>query len=245
MSKICIIIPCYNESLRLNQKAFSDFISANQSEYDILFVNDGSTDNTLDIITKISIAFPINCFIYNLSHNCGKAEAVRVGINFAHEKNQYNYMVQFDADLATPLSEIEFFRKIAINNPQLVMILGSRIKRLGADINRNNKRHILGRIFATFASNILKLPVYDTQCGAKLIKAEIIPYVFNKPFITSWIFDVEILARIRNNNRDTITNILYEHPITTWKDVDGSKLKMKHMIKIPLELFKINKLYNQ
>lgn len=244
MSKICIIIPCYNESLRLDQKAYLDFISANQSEYDILFVNDGSTDNTFDILTKIANVFPNNCFIFNLSHNCGKAEAVRVGINFSYEKNQYNYIGHFDADLATPLSEINFLKKIAINNPQFVMVLCSRIKRLGATINRNSKRHILGRIFATFASNILKLPVYDTQCGSKLIKAEIIPYVFNKPFVSSWIFDVEILARIRNNNRDTITSILYEHPVTTWKDVGGSKLTMKHMFKVPLELFKINKIYN-
>lgn len=244
MSKICIIIPCYNESLRLDQKAYSDFISVNQSEYDILFVNDGSTDNTLEILNKIAIEFPNNCFIYNLSHNCGKAEAVRVGINFSYEKNQYNYIAHFDADLATPLSEINLLKKIAVNNPLLVMVLCSRVKRLGATINRNSKRHIFGRIFATFASNILKLPVYDTQCGAKLFKAEIIPYVFNKPFVSRWIFDVEILARIRNNNRDTITSILYEHPITTWKDVVGSKLTMKHMFKVPIELFKINKLYN-
>lgn len=245
MSKISIIIPCYNESLRLNQKAFSDFISENQSEYDIIFVNDGSTDNTLDILNKISIEFPNNFFICNLSHNCGKAEAVRVGINFSYEKNQYNYMAYFDADLATPLSEINFLKKIAVNNPLLVMVLCSRIKRLGANINRNSKRHILGRIFSTFASKILKLPVYDTQCGAKLIKAEIIPYVFNKPFVTSWIFDVEILARIRNNNRDTITSILYEHPVSKWEDVGGSKLKFKHMVKVPLELFKIKQFYNK
>lgn len=245
MSKIGIVIPCYNESLRLKTKVYTDFISAYKSEYDIIFVNDGSTDNTLDVLKKITDNFPSNCFIYNLKQNSGKAEAVRQGINFANEKKQYDYIAYFDADLATPLSEINLLKKIVVNNPMIVMALCSRIKRLGAEINRKPKRHILGRIFSTFASNILGLPVYDTQCGAKLIKAEIIPYVFDKPFITSWIFDVEILARIRNNNKAIINTILIEHPVTKWEDVDGSKLKIKHMFKVPLELIKIKKLYNQ
>lgn len=245
MSKIGIVIPCYNESLRLKAKAYTDFMSANQSEYDIIFVNDGSTDNTLDVLKNITTNFPNNCFIYNLKRNSGKAEAVRQGINFANEKKQYNYIAYFDADLATPLSEINLLKEIVINNPIIVMVLCSRIKRLGAEIDRKPKRHILGRIFSTFASTILNLPVYDTQCGAKLIKAEIIPYVFDKPFITSWIFDVEILARIRNNNKSIINAILIEHPVTKWEDIEGSKLKIKHMFKVPLELIKIRKLYNQ
>jgi hypothetical protein len=157
---------------------------------------------------------------------------------------KFQYLAYFDADLATPLTEIKALDDIITLNPQLVMVLCSRIKRLGAKIERKLKRHILGRIFSTIASNILGLPVYDTQCGAKLIKANIVPHIFNEPFITSWLFDVEIIARLRNANKNSITSLLYEHPVSKWEDIGGSKLKFKHMIKVPLELLKIHHKYN-
>jgi dolichyl-phosphate beta-glucosyltransferase len=170
---------------------------------------------------------------------------VRQGVNLAALNKEYTYIAYFDADLATPLSEINLMKSIVDNNQELIMVLCSRIKRLGASVNRNKKRHLLGRVFSTFASSILKLPVYDTQCGAKLIKAEIVPFTFNTPFLTSWIFDVEILARIRNGRKDKVTKVLYEHPVTQWEDIGGSKLKFKHMLKVPLELFKIKQFYNK
>ena len=245
MPKICIVIPCYNESLRLNTSAFTKFLDSHHLEYDLLFVNDGSTDNTIEILSKIISVYPNNCVLHTIKQNGGKAEAVRLGINLAHTKNEYNYIAYFDADLATPLLEIKLLYKIVIDNPEIVMVLCSRIKRLGANIRRKTKRHLLGRIFSTLASTVLKLPVYDTQCGAKLIKAEIIPYIFDKPFVTSWIFDVEILARIRNHYKNDTSSVLFEHPVTEWEDVEGSKLRFRHMIRVPLELIKINQLYNK
>ena len=124
------------------------------------------------------------------------------------------------------------------------MILCSRIKRLGASVERNRKRHILGRVFSTFASIILKLPVYDTQCGAKIVCTSVIDDAFEHTFITKWLFDIEIIARLRNKYPEKILHILFEHPITQWKDVSGSKLKLKHMLKVPFELIKIKRKYN-
>lgn len=244
MRKICVIIPCYNEFERLDVNAFNSFISKNSEKYDFLFVNDGSKDQTLSLLNKLVSENSDNCYIHNLEKNSGKAEAVRQGINRAFEMNKYDYLAYFDADLATPLSEIEYLKEIVYLNSEILMVLCSRIKRLGAKVERKLKRHILGRVFSTAASNILKLPVYDTQCGAKLIKAEIVPVVFNEPFITSWLFDVEIIARIRNLNPSIIEDVLYEHPVNRWEDIGGSKLKLKHMIKVPLELMKINQKYN-
>lgn len=244
MSKICVVVPCYNEYERLNVKAFSDFISENKDHCYFLFVNDGSTDDTLIVLDKLVVENPGHCLVLNLTQNSGKAEAVRQGLLKAYEMKKFQYLAYFDADLATPLTEIKALDDIITLNPQLVMVLCSRIKRLGAKIERKLKRHILGRIFSTIASNILGLPVYDTQCGAKLIKANIVPQIFNEPFITSWLFDVEIIARLRNANKNSITSLLYEHPVSKWEDVGGSKLKFKHMIKVPLELLKIHHKYN-
>ncbi len=245
MSKICIIIPCYNEEKRLNVPVYSEFISQNKDHFDFIFVNDGSKDKTEATLKKISQQYPLNCFVINLIQNSGKAEAVRQGINEAFKYKKYDYIAYFDADLATPLSEVHLLKSIIEHNHSLVMVMCSRIKRLGSSIERKTKRHILGRIFSTFGSIILKLPIYDTQCGAKLIKAEIIPYTFNEPFITKWLFDIEIIARIRNYNKTTNLEILYEHPISRWKDVGDSKLKLKHMMKVPFELLKIHRYYNK
>lgn len=245
MIKICIVIPCYNEENRLNITMFSDFLKAHQETIDLLFVNDGSSDNTLKILEQLKNANTNNCNFLNLDVNSGKAEAVRQGINKAYSTSKYDYIAYFDADLATPLSEILLLTDIVEHNPKIIMVLCSRVKRLGANIKRKLKRHLLGRVFATFASQILNLAVYDTQCGAKLIKASLVPQLFNTPFITSWLFDIEIIARIRNMNPLVIESVLYEHPVTAWEDIGGSKLKLKHMIKVPWELFKISRKYNK
>ncbi|MDX2171848.1 MAG: glycosyltransferase family 2 protein [Bacteroidota bacterium] len=243
MTKTCIIIPCYNEASRLKVNLFTDFLNNNKG-YDILFVNDGSSDNTLDVIYKISNNYPDNCFVLNLEKNAGKAEAIRQGILKMASSNKYKYLAYLDADLATPFSEVLLMENIAEQNPDLWLILCSRWKRLGSNIIRKRKRHLLGRVFATFASIILKLPVYDTQCGAKLIRSDIASSIFNEPFITSWLFDIELIARIRNLNKANIEQLLFEHAVMEWQDVEGSKLKLSHMFKVPLQLLKINRKYN-
>ena len=244
MQKTAIVIPCYNEAERINKIAFEGFLTKNESSFFILFVNDGSTDATKDVLQELCNKHTINSSILNLEKNSGKAEAVRQGLLKAHEMNTFSYVAYFDADLATPLSELHLLQNIANQNTDLQIILCSRIKRLGAMVTRNRKRHLLGRIFSTFSSIILRLPVYDTQCGAKLLKTSIVPIVCNEPFLTSWLFDVEILARLRNQYPTTIKYLLYEHPVTKWEDVGGSKLRLKHMLKIPIELYRIHKKYN-
>ncbi|MGL5913223.1 MAG: glycosyltransferase, partial [Bacteroidales bacterium] len=82
--KTVIVIPCYNESKRLNLSAFTAFLQAQSSSY-ILFANDGSNDNTLEVLQSFVANFE-NASVYNLPHNVGKAEAVRQAILYA-EKN--------------------------------------------------------------------------------------------------------------------------------------------------------------
>ncbi len=245
MSKICVVIPCYNEYNRLKETSFIDFIRIHSNDFDLLFVNDGSTDETLQKLEAISKQYPSSIFSLNLEKNGGKAEAVRQGILYAKKQNNYLAVAYFDADLATPLSELIVLKQMLSENPTVKMVLCSRIKRLGASIDRKRKRHILGRVFSTFASIILKMPIYDTQCGAKIIHASVIEDVFNEKFITNWLFDIEIIARLRNKFPDKILDLLIEYPITKWEDVSGSKLKMKHMLKVPLDLLKIYKTYNK
>ena len=130
-----------------------------------------------------------------LASNQGKAEAVRRGILEAITDGPA--LVGFwDADLSTPLTVVDDFLDVAAKRPDVDLILGSRVLLMGRDIRRRARRHYVGRVFATAASLALDLPVYDTQCGAKVFRVnEALRRVMSAPFRSPWVFDVEILAR--------------------------------------------------
>ncbi len=230
----CIIIPCHNEEDRFKGELFSEFAK----EYGIhfLLVNDGSSDNTIEILKRWKNENPEAIDVLNIEKNGGKAEAVRHGINQAL-KNGYQYLGFWDADLATPLNEINNFLRY-FDDQEIKAIFGSRVLRLGGQIKRKWMRHILGRIFATTISVILDLPVYDTQCGAKIFKKEVAEKLFDKEFASPWFFDVEILFRAKKLGLNC-KKMFMEVPLKKWVDVDGSKLKMFDFIKVPTEILKI------
>lgn len=235
--KVLIVIPCYNEQFRLKVESFLQFTN-NNSNIHFLFVDDGSKDLTAKILKDLCHKIKNADFLV-LNKNVGKGEAIRSGI-LAYESNlkNYDFIGYIDADLSVPLKEINNFLLTIQKNKNIKFILGARIARLGANINRNTSRHYLGRIFATVVSFILKEPVYDSQCGAKLIHYSIAIELFKDKFISKWFFDVELLIRgkvIFPNYNDMI----YEHPLTNWTEVPGSKLKFKNFLYAPFELFKI------
>jgi dolichyl-phosphate beta-glucosyltransferase len=134
--------------------------------------------------------------LIELEKDQGKAEAVRQGILNAISSGA-RYVGYWDADLATPLSAIPDFLDQMKRQTDLLMVVGARVQLLGRKIVRKHYRHYLGRLFATLASIILRLPVYDTQCGAKLfVTDQQVVFAFREPFLSRWVFDVEIIARL-------------------------------------------------
>jgi hypothetical protein len=125
------------------------------------------------------------------------------------------------------------------------MVLGSRWRRLGSDITRSAVRHGLGRVFATAASLIVGLPVYDSQCGAKVFRAGVVDALFGETFSTRWLFDVELLARLRNHSGDAITDAAIEVPLGRWRDVGGSRLHFTQMASTPAGLIRIHQRYKR
>ncbi|MGL4956954.1 MAG: glycosyltransferase [Bacteroidales bacterium] len=239
--KAVIVIPCYNESKRLNFRAFTAFLQKQLSVY-ILFVNDGSNDNTLELLQHFVENFE-NASVYNLLHNVGKSEAVRQGMLYAEKNITAKYFGFWDADLATPLIEIEHFI-LLLDKQEIDAVTGLRLMRLGANVKRKKIRHWIGRLFATVVSILLSIPVYDTQCGAKIYRAKLIHQLFAEKFSTRWLFDVEILARyIKYFGIVSATQRIYECPIFTWEDMSESRLKTKDFLNAPLELLRIKKRY--
>ncbi|MGL4943434.1 MAG: glycosyltransferase [Thermoguttaceae bacterium] len=236
-----IVVPCYNEAKRLSVTAFAEFGSG-QRDIGLLFVDDGSRDNTAEVLANLCQTSPDLLHTISLERNGGKAEAVRQGM--LHIFNSGNAMPRYvgywDADLATPLEAIPEFVATLDSDPTLILVLGARLLLLGRHIERRWIRHILGRCFATAASNLLTLPVYDTQCGAKLFRVcPAVEQLFAEKFQTRWIFDVEILARMLTQqdaeSRRALQNRLYELPLLKWCDVAGSKLKYSDFVRAVFE----------
>ena len=232
--KTLIIVPCYNESQRLPREAFVRF-AAEHPDVEFLFANDGSIDSTLAVLEGLCA---------DLQPNGGKAEAVRRAMLEGVATYSPDYIGFWDADLATPLNEIPPF--VEWMGKGYDMVTGLRLMRLGAKVRRKASRHYLGRVFATCASLVLRLPVYDTQCGAKLYRAEVVPTLFGEKFITRWLFDVELLARYcRQYGNDKARTKIYEYPLYQWIDVAGSRLKGRDFLKAPLELLRIWRKYRR
>ena len=235
--KIRVIIPCYNEAKRLDVSSFINFLEEGENNsIHLLFVNDGSSDDTIRVINELKGKYR-TVEVLDLKKNVGKAEAIRAGINSSHQ-NGYDFLGYLDADLATPLEEMHRLRNLAEEkNPYI--ILGARIKILGVtNIQRERSRHYIGRVFATVVSNMLKLPIYDTQCGAKLIRKDIAQVIFKESFVSKWLFDVELLFRIKQHFKP-IEDKVVEMPLNEWRDVAGSKISSSYFLKAPIDLLKI------
>lgn len=239
MAKTCIIVPAYNEEERLPLAEFEAWYPMHPDTH-ILFVNDGSTDGTLRMLETHVAKWPEHASFYDIPRNAGKAAAVRSGTLHILEKGGFDFVGYLDADLATPLFEVDHLLGYYNAHPQLVMTFGSRFMRIGAKVKRSTVRHYFGRVFATAASVLLGIPVYDTQCGAKTFRAELAQQIFAAPFISSWLFDVELLARILSSmGREQALEMLLEVPLHEWVDKKGSKIRLKHLMQVPFELFQI------
>jgi glycosyltransferase involved in cell wall biosynthesis len=253
-ARLTIVVPCYNEAHRLLVSPFFQFLSPapNQPAPPVrfLFVNDGSTDNTLALLEALAkdsarLGHAGRITVLDKKVNGGKAEAIRDGMNAALAIEAPDYIGFWDADLATPLSAILQFLAILDAQPHLEMIFGARVRLLGRSIRRNPARHYIGRTFATVASRTLKLPIYDTQCGAKIFKATPdLGKVLTEPFLSRWIFDVEILARyIQLRGRHFCAHSIYEFPLDAWHDVAGSKLAPLDFLHAGFDIFRIYRRY--
>jgi len=241
-ARTVIIVPCYNEAGRLPSDAFRKFLTANP-RVDFIFVNDGSSDGTLAVLQTLHGEFKTRVHVLDKAANGGKAAAVRDGM-LATLQGEPEIVGFWDADLATPLEAIDSFLQVLDSRPEVEMVFGSRVQLLGRQIQRRAIRHYLGRIFATFASMVLHLPIYDTQCGAKLFRATPqLRAALREPFISGWIFDVELIARFLALSGPSVKDRIYEYPLQKWVDVAGSKVRAGDFFRAFLELVAIRRRY--
>lgn len=230
LQNVIVVIPCFNEATRFMPAEFARLLS--DERISLLFVDDGSTDGTRDALVQFAEAHP-RASVLALGQNQGKGEAVRAGLRraLASAPDALGYL---DADLATPISEVgRLLERLAHSSAGAV--IGARVAHLGADIDRRASRHYLGRIFATAASLILDVAVYDTQCGAKFFRnSEQLATALEDSFCSRWAFDVDLLGRLLQQGVEVI-----ELPLRQWRDADGTKVRPSAMLRAAVDLLQI------
>lgn len=231
-----IVVPCYNEEHRLDRDRFLDLVRGDQ--IGLLFVDDGSTDGTATVLDHLA-SRSSSISVLHLGVNCGKGEAIRRGL--LHVLGRGAQIVgYYDADLATPPSELMRLVATIQDQPALCAVLGARVARLGSSIQRQPLRHYLGRIYGSAASLALGVRVYDTQCGAKVFRATtILVAALQDPFPSRWSFDVHLIGRLLHGARSAPAlplEAFLEEPLREWHDVAGSKITFASGLRAFLDL---------
>ncbi len=234
-----LVVPCYDEAERLDFAQFAAL--AGHGVQRLLFVDDGSTDDTRALLNRFASLHPERVDVVVLDENHGKSEAVRRGMLRALELGA-GIVGYADADLSTPPEELLRLFSMACGGAFKV-VLGSRVALLGSKIDRSAVRHYFGRGFATAASLVLNLPIYDTQCGAKVFADETaLRGALAIPFVSRWAFDVELLGRLLIGAPGVpglAPDDFVEIPLRTWREVAGSKVGARDALRATLDLIRI------
>lgn len=221
---LSIIIPAYNEEKRIGKflKSLTSFCRKNLSDYEIIVVNDGSTDKTEEVVKKHKVK------LISYMENRGKGYAVKKGI-FSAKKG---YVVFMDADGSTRLKEILPMIKILQKNKIVVGVRNTKESKI--TVRQPLHRVLMGKIFNNFSNFILDIGITDMLCGFKGFEKGTARKLFNPLFSERWAFDVEIMYRARKNGYK-ITPLPIE-----WADYKDSKMNVfTEPIRLLFRIFRI------
>ena len=237
MKSISIIIPCYNEENRIKKtlQKLQEYLLKSALNYEIIIIDDGSKDNTFEIVKLLSFKNQ-NIKIIRNKVNRGKGYSVKKGVFSAGNKYEYIYFT--DADLSTPIEELEKFI-YTIQQGNFDIVIGSRAL---ADskiiVHQPFYREIMGKIFNKFVKLLCIKDFSDTQCGSKLFKTEVAKKIFSISKIHRFAFDVEILYIAKSHNYK-----IKEIPVK-WINSFGSKVHpFFDSFRMLMDLFKIKFLH--
>jgi glycosyltransferase involved in cell wall biosynthesis len=220
--RLSVVIPCFNEEHKIANTVdqINTFLETLQFDFEIIVVNDGSSDNTRDTAKSLDVV------LVDYDDNMGKGYAVKKGV----ERSSGDYILFIDADHTISIAHIDLFLK-SIDNSDVVIAS----KYMGKANHVSFLRKMLGKTFAAFRKVITGLRYKDTQCGFKLFKSEVAKDLFSKLSVYGWCFDVEILILAKKSNYQVI-----ELPVNLDKTIGGSQIHLvSSSIKMLIDLIKI------
>lgn len=231
--QVSVVIPAYNESANIERSLSAILYYLNHKNYDfeVIVVNDGSKDDTLELAKK----FLPEIKIIENPGNKGKGYTVKNGMLNANKEN----ILFLDADLATPIEEIEKALKYIDDYP---IVIGSRNLKDSVILTAQPfYRQLMGKTFALLARVIAGIKVKDSQCGFKMMKREAAQKIFPKITINGWCFDVELLflAQLKNYK-------IKEIPVRWIDNAATTKIKpFKSSLEMLRDLLKVRSNYRK
>lgn len=223
-----LLIPCFNEALRL--PGFLEQIaatpSARASEIDVVLLYDGSRPEearqmqaAADRLQPQFAANGLTLKMHRFDTNQGKGGVLRYGLR--EWSSAYTYAGFLDADGSTQFADwLRLVDRLA-RDSHLDAAIGSRMKMLGYVVERHFKRFLSGRIFATLLSEMFKIPIYDSQCGAKVFRTSALtPSLLAAADNSRWLFDTQLVLFLYHSGHKII-----EVPVN-WIDCAGSKVSL-------------------
>ncbi len=235
--KNVIVIPCYNEANRLKFDEFQQFVDQ-QADYHLCFVNDGSSDETVAQLSEFANQNTAQVTVVDLTVNQGKAEAVRQGVLMMSHQEDVETIGFIDADLATGFED--YMRLVAVHRIEdKRVVIGSRKKGDGSGVERSAFRSLASFAVGRIIKSLIELPICDTQCGAKVFDVAAANYLFDTPFVSKWLFDVELFLRLKSRYGKQTVDVLSEVGLSNWTEIEGSKISMSASLKFPIRLLEI------
>ena len=212
---LSIVIPAYNEALRIGRalEEVRKYIASRPLSTELLLVDDGSSDSTLDIFRQFQSVWPDARILQN-EVNRGKGFSVRRGVLEAQGK----FILFTDADLSAPIEETDKLL-VALESAGADAAVGSRAldpKLIG--VHQSWRREFAGRCFNCFARMFTGLKIHDTQCGFKLFRRATTRRAFELQRVERFGFDPEVLFLIKR-----LGGKIVEVPVR-WNDNPATKV---------------------
>lgn len=214
LASVLLVIPCFRESERVGP-FLRDLKTelGDDASVRVVLVDDGSGEGEADKLRALVARSGLHAEVHALPANQGKGGAVYAGWEQARDESWFAFV---DADGSSSASEVR--RLLSMRGEGA--IFASRIMMLGRTIQRHWHRHLLGRVFATLVGTFLRVPVYDSQCGLKLLPRAAFERVKPVLSIKDFGFDVELLCALVDSGC-----ALREEPVD-WCEKAGGKVRL-------------------
>ena len=223
MADIALIIPFFNERLRLKTEKLLELSQLAGKFLDIYLIDDGSTDDYFWIIKDFILKAGLNnVALLRSEKNLGKAEAIRFGASNLN-LSDYNFLGIADADFSAPPAEVIRLARLAIGRKS-GLVFGIR-KTNGVNLIKTSRyRFLQGVVFTKIVSGIIGRQFLDSQCGLKYFEVnsgliESLKVSFTNP----WLFDIEMLYRLSEKKKIIVNEIYLEE----WSHMKNSKTSIK------------------